>query len=87
MRFNNYLGGNNMRNLSNSDIITFIQAVRDAEGGVWFVTNAGDRLDLKSLLNQYIFIAAANDPDNSYLPNGRLICDNEDDRTLFVDFQ
>ncbi len=38
---------------------TFLQQVRLCAGEVWFVTPQGDKLNLKSVLSEYLFLSAA----------------------------
>ena len=49
-----------MKVRKNADIIQFLKEVRNCPGGVFFVSDSGDRLDLKSVLSQYIFSVAVN---------------------------
>ena len=37
------------------DIQEFLQAVQNCRGGVWFHTENGDQLDLRSTLSQLLF--------------------------------
>ncbi len=37
----------------------FLQQARLCDGEVWFVTPEGDRLNLKSVLSEYLFLSAA----------------------------
>lgn len=39
----------------NTDPVAFVKAVRDCKHDVWMETEAGDRLDLKSVLSTYLF--------------------------------
>lgn len=47
-----------MRLKQSIDPWAFMKAVRSCRGEVWFETEAGDRLNLKSALSQFLFAAA-----------------------------
>lgn len=66
------------------DFGNFFRQVRCCQGQVWFRTDEGDCLNLKSQLSQYLFIATSMD---SELPiEGEIICDLETDRQSLSSF-
>lgn len=46
-----------MRLQENLDILAFLKAVQTCESEVLFCTPEGDKLDLKSLMSEYVFSA------------------------------
>ena len=66
-----------MKLKSNADISAFMAAVQLCRRDVWFDTPAGDRLNLKSALSQFIFIAAA--AERSILAEGTITCASNQD--------
>ena len=70
---------------SGTNLVNLLHAVKDTRGDVWFHTAQGDRLNMKSLLNQYIFLAAAKE-DESFCSSGEIVCDNEDDAAKLLEY-
>ena len=68
-----------MKTLSAADTVELLKTVQLAKGDVWFATAEGDKLNLKSLLSKYVFLAAANDPQSGIFPRGKIVCDVESD--------
>ena len=62
----------------------FIACVKTCRADVYYHSTEGDSLNLKSTLSQYIFTAAA--AGNSFLPEGRIDCDDERDYAVLADF-
>ena len=50
-----------MKLKENIDFIDFIKKIKTCKGDVYFCTLEGDRLNLKSVLSQYIFSANSHD--------------------------
>ena len=75
-----------MKTLSAADTVELLKAAQLAEGDVWFTTPEGDKLNLKSLLCKYVFLAAANDPQSGMFSRGKIVCDVESDYGLLHDF-
>lgn len=75
-----------MRPLNSTDMISLLNTVKDAKGNVFYETGGGDRLDLKSMLNQYVFLAAAVDPESDFFRGGKIICENEKDLPLLAEY-
>jgi len=57
--------------------IDFIEAVQTCTADVYFCSDEGDRLNLKSTLSQFLFASICGDRD--YLRGGTVICQNEGD--------
>lgn len=75
-----------MKTLSAADTVKLLNTARLAKGDVWFITAEGDKLNLKSLLSKYVFLAAANDPQSGLFSRGKIVCDVESDNDLLRDF-
>ena len=71
-----------MKTLSAADTVELLKTAQLAKGDVWFTTAEGDKLNLKSLLSKYVFLAAANDPQSGMFPRGKIVCDVESDYDL-----
>ncbi len=41
------------------DFSAFLHSAKKCRGEIWFVTEDGDQLNLKSLLSEYLFVTAA----------------------------
>lgn len=59
------------------DIIQFLRNIEKCSSDVWFLSDEGDRLNLKSKLSQYIFSSITN--QRKMIENGKIECDNEED--------
>lgn len=66
------------------DYVAFLQSVRLCAGEVYFHTPAGDQLNLKSMLSEYVFISAAVNTD--ILDNGEVICQKPEDFPILAAF-
>ena len=75
-----------MKTLSAAETVELLKTAQLAKGDVWFTTAEGDKLNLKSLLCKYVFLAAANDPQSGMFPRGKIVCDAESDYDLLRDF-
>ena len=60
-------------------LVTFLQEARLCTGEVYYKTDEGDVLNLKSQLSQYIFLAAMSSGRESTMPEGRILCDLQED--------
>ncbi len=65
---------------ANTDLVAFLQEVKKCKGDVWFETEEGDKLNLKSVLSQYLFIALTGDQE--MLGKGLVTCEQETDSQL-----
>lgn len=65
-----------MKLKTDADLVDFIHAVKTCKSDVCFVTKEGDRLNLKSTLCQYLFVALVSSPELLY--NGLITCEAED---------
>lgn len=66
----------------NTDLVAFLREVEKCAGEVWFETKQGDKLNLKSMLSQYLFVALTG--DQQMLGEGAVICEQEADRSLLA---
>lgn len=73
-----------MKLKANIDYTAFLFKVRECQGEVSFCTEAGDRLNLKSMLSEYIFLSAA--ITTALAAHGQLICGDPQDVALLADF-
>ena len=65
---------------SNADVVMFLKAVKKCRGDVFLETDEGDRLNLKSVLSQYIFAVIAD--DRKFSVESRIICSEGDAKYL-----
>lgn len=82
--YNDSKGENIMKLKTNIDYTAFLFKVRECQGNVSFCTDAGDCLNLKSMLSEYIFLSAA--ISTALAAHGQLICDEPQDAALLADF-
>lgn len=68
-----------------TNLVSLFRAAKAARGEVWFQTTEGDRLNMKSLLSQYIILAAFDDENNTLWKNAEVVCENEEDVQLLTD--
>lgn len=66
------------------DFVKFLHCVQACRGDVLLVNASGDRLDLKSTLCEYIFVAAASSPEMT--ADGEIHCKNDADYALLSEF-
>lgn len=63
------------------DHIRFFREIESCKADVWFMTQEGDRLNLKSALSKYLFASISS--QEKLLKDGRIECEAaEDYRTL-----
>lgn len=62
----------------------FIRAAKKCGHDLYFETEEGDRLNLKSTLSDYIFAASA--VDREFLEKGKIVCEDEDDYRVIADY-
>ena len=62
----------------------FLQQIQRCQGGVFFLTTEGDRLDLKSALSQLLFAAAFLNP--KIAQNATIQCENPADHLLLEEY-
>lgn len=62
----------------------FIDCVRRCKNEVFFQTDAGDQLNLKSTLSTYIFVTIAADPE--IFCNGKIICKDTADYEILKEY-
>ena len=68
----------------NIDLIEFFKAVQKCPGNVLYCTDEGDRLDLKSVLSQYLLTAVSMKPD--ILEMGQIVCDRPEGEAVLAGF-
>lgn len=64
--------------------VPFLNTVKTCPGEVFFQTPEGDRLNLKSLLSEYIFIGILENP--LLWDSGEIYCENEADYALLKEY-
>ena len=69
-----------MKLKENADVVAFLKKVKECRGEVYFVTDEGDRLNLKSTLSQYMCALLVNQKE--ILGRSRIECSEEDGRCL-----
>lgn len=73
-----------MKLKENTDILAFLKTVQRCSGDVYFRTDDGDNLNLKSKLSQFLFAALIEKP--WLLNKGAICCDREDDYDLLRNY-
>lgn len=73
-----------MRLKKDVDLNDFAQAAQSCEGSVFCQTEAGDILNLKSLLSQYVLMSVMGKPH--LLENVQITCVQEEDYQKLADF-
>ena len=58
------------------DILAFMKRLGSCKGNVFFETPE-DKIDLKSILSQYVFVTVMNNP--KLMSNGVITCEKEED--------
>lgn len=73
-----------MKLIANIDVQTFFKVIAQCNGDVFFHSEEGDHLNLKSTLSQYIF--AVIESGGKLLTSGEIICTNVKDEEKLKDF-
>ena len=73
-----------MKIKADADLSAFMAAVQDCLADVWFDTAAGDHLNLKSALSQFVFLVAA--ADAAVLQEGCVHCSQASDLPLLLPY-
>lgn len=68
----------------NFNMADFMEAAKDCTGDVFFHSEEGDIINLKSLLSQYVLATIACKP--GLLKNARIICTQDEDYAKLTDF-
>ena len=68
----------------NIDLSEFLNFVRRCNADVYFKTQDGDNLNLKSALSHYVLMIIANNTD--FLSNGIIHCEDTNDYELLKDY-
>lgn len=66
------------------DLVRFLGSVKDCRQDVFFCSGAGDQLNLKSILSQYMLSAASGDA--ALIGAGDIICQNNGDYQKLAEF-
>lgn len=69
---------------ADTDLTAFLEAVRLCTGEVYFRTEDGDNLNLKSFLSYYLFSMIAS--NQNYMLSGKVICDRKTDYEVLSRF-
>lgn len=72
-----------MRLYKISEVDDFLEAVNKSKGTVWLASPYGDKFNMKSLLTQYVAIAALLGEEGDCLD---LYCEDREDEGLFLKF-
>lgn len=67
-----------------SDIPAFLSQVKSCSGDVFFKTDEGDSLNLKSMLSTYVFAVLMQNPE--LMQNGKVICEDKRDHELLQSY-
>ncbi|MDE7186012.1 MAG: hypothetical protein K2O13_00650 [Lachnospiraceae bacterium] len=67
-----------------SDVPAFLSQVKACRGDVFFKTDKGDSLNLKSVLFTYVFAVLMQNPE--LMQNGLVICEDEGDYELLQSY-
>lgn len=67
-------------------LVEFLHAVQTCQGEVFFTTENGDLLNLKSQLAKYVFLAIASSEDQALVSLGEIQCGISADYALLQDF-
>lgn len=73
-----------MKFCSDTDFSKFIKTVQKCKKDVFFVSSAGDRLNLKSELSKFLFSAIKNNAE--IMQGGIIECESDADMALLKDF-
>ena len=66
-----------------TDLAEFVRRVQDCRADVFFASEAGDRLNLRSELSKYLFVTAS---ARGLLSNGTIECQNGEDYAVLREF-
>ena len=66
-----------------TDLAEFVRRVQDCRADVFFVSEEGDRLNLRSELSKYLFVTAS---ARGLLSNGTIECQNGEDFAVLRDY-
>ena len=66
------------------DINAFLDAAKKCTGDIFFQTNEGDILNLKSLLSRYVMMSIMGDP--SLLKSSQITCVQEEDYQMLSEY-
>ena len=67
-------------------IVDFLKAIQKCQGDVLFITADGDRLNLKSQLAKYLFLAMVSSENPSLIFIGEVFCDQPRDYDVLSDY-
>ena len=73
-----------MKLKENTDLIEFIKTIKRCRQDVFFYTQDGDRLNLKSTLSQYLFSVLTGNKE--LLQNGNIECQEPSDYQMLEDY-
>ncbi len=73
-----------MKLRKNAALSDFLRLVQTCQGEVWFVTEEGDQLNLKSVLSEYLFLSAAISAD--LIAHGKLLLEKPEDQAVIQSY-
>lgn len=71
---------------SDIKVIDFLKSVNECKQDVWFRTNAGDCINLKSELSKYLFLTAVSTPGKTFYDLGEISCEDPSDYSTLADY-
>lgn len=72
-----------MKLKENVDVSAFLAATEKCSGDVFFHTDEGDILNVKSLLSRYVVVSVCKPGE---LQKARIVCTNEEDYSVLSDY-
>lgn len=69
-----------MKIRENADRTAFLETVQKCGGDIYFEMPEGSRLNLKSVLSQYVFVVLTGQKD--VIRSGSIVCNKEDESRL-----
>ncbi len=73
-----------MKLRKNAVLADFLRQAQSCQGEVWFVTEEGDQLNLKSVLSEYLFLSVAISAD--LIAHGKILLEKSDDKAVIQSY-
>ncbi len=73
-----------MKLRENAAVSEFLRTVQTCVGEVWFITDEGDQLNLKSVLSEYLFLSAA--ISSNLIAHGHIQLEKAEDQAVIQCF-
>lgn len=61
------------------NVVDFLRTVNTCQNDVWFITDDGDRINLKSELSKYLFLATSLSSRKQFYDLGEIHCQTSED--------